>query len=80
MDNCFFLDEPIVLVKQINKYKYQLTDLIPDVSISYQIWCYNSNDVFIKALSGIIEGEEYSNWGEDDNYIENIIRLRVVNS
>jgi len=80
MDNCFFLDEPIVLVKQINKYKYQLTDLIPHVSISYQIWCYNSNDVFIKALNGVIEGDEYSNWGEDDNYIENIIRLRVVNS
>jgi hypothetical protein len=80
MDEYFILEEPLVLVKQINKYRYELMDFKPHLSVSYQILCYNLKDVFIKVLTGIIEGEEYANWSNDDKYIDDLMKQKVINS
>jgi len=80
MDEYFFLEEAIVVSKLIDKYRYELMDFKPHISVSYQIYCYNSADVFIKVLTGIIEGEEYSNWSNDDKYIDDLMKLKVQSS
>lgn len=80
MDEYFILDEPIVFLKQINKYRYELMDFKPHVSVSYQIWCYNSKDIFVKFITGVISGVEYANWSNDDSYIDELMKQKVINS
>jgi hypothetical protein len=80
MEEYFNLDEAIVVSKLINKYRYELMDFRPHVSVSYLIYCYSSADVFIKVLTGKIEGEEYSNWGDDDTYIDDLMKSKVLSS
>jgi hypothetical protein len=80
MEDCFVLDEPIVVVSTINieKYKYELMNLKPHLEVSYQVWCYNSKDEFVKHFIGKIEGEEYSAWGNDDKYLDDLIKTKVL--
>lgn len=80
MKDCFVLDEPIVVVSTINigKYRYELMNLIPHLEVSYQVWCYNSNDEFVKHFTGKIEGDEYSAWGSDDRYLDDLIKLKLI--
>ena len=34
---------------------------------------YDDQNFVVKEVTRVLEGEEYSNWGFDDNYIENIV-------
>lgn len=80
MEDCFVLDNPILVVSNftVEKYRYELRDLKPHLEVFYQIWCYDSKNEFIKILTGKIEGEEYSAWSSDDNYIDDLIKSKVI--
>ena len=85
----YTLDSAIVLIEttKINKYKYVLSNLIANKSIQYDIYCYDdtitsdglTSPVFIKHITGILEGEEYSQWINDD-YLDNFIKAKVIAS
>lgn len=71
------LDTPIIVVEtttiQINKYSYQLTNLIPHTSVMYNIWCFHDNTQ-VKYISGLLDGEQYKEWTTDewmDAFIKN---------
>ena len=61
------LDPPknIINTLTINNYKYTLSNVIPHTSVQYDIYCYNDT-VFVKFLSGIIEGDQYKEWTTDE--------------
>ena len=78
------LDTPIVVVETsyitISKYRFIITDIKLNLEMSYQIFCYGSDDdiKILKTIVGKIEGPEYQAWGTDDSYIENYIRDQVL--
>jgi hypothetical protein len=76
----YTLDAEIVFVetKKINKYKYNLSNLIPHVSVQYDIYCYN-DDVLVKNIKGLLEGQDYLDWTNDD-YLDTFIKAKVTAS
>jgi hypothetical protein len=59
----------------ITRYVYSLADVIPHTSVRYNIFCYNE-DVFVKAVGGIIQGEQYKEWTTDD-WMDQFIKEKV---
>jgi len=74
------LESEIILIetKKINKYKYFLLNLIPYTSVQYVIDCFD-NDVHVKCITGLLEGQEYLDWKTDD-YLDNFIKAKVISS
>ena len=71
------LEQPITSAVKIHSYSFVLNNIILNESVSYIITLYDNlgNDIFI--ISGLIEGDEYNNWGTDDNYITTLINQKV---
>jgi hypothetical protein len=78
--NTVDLENPIIYstVKEIKYYIYELNNIITNTSVSYKITCLTEQKEFVKVLFGVIEGEEYLAWGNDDSYIENLIKQKVL--
>jgi hypothetical protein len=74
------LESEIVLIetKKINKYSYALSSLIPHKSVQYNIYCYD-DDVFVKSISGLLEGQDYLDWTNDD-FLDAFIKAKVIAS
>lgn len=61
----------------ITRYIYNLSELIPHTSVKYHIYCYNGDD-FVKSFTGLLEGEQYKEWVDDD-YLDAFIKSKVEN-
>jgi hypothetical protein len=74
----YTLESEIVLIetKKINKYSYALSNLIPHTSVQYNIYYYDDN-VFIKSITGLLEGQDYLDWTNDD-FLDNFIKAKVI--
>jgi hypothetical protein len=71
------VEPPISVVQtiKITRYEYSLSNLIPHASVQYTINCYNDN-VYVKSISGILEGIQYIEWVNDD-YLDAFIKAKV---
>lgn len=71
------IEPPKVIVKtlSINSYKYTLSNLIPHTSVVYTIGCYNDTTL-VKSIQGILDGEQYKEW-KDDDWIDAFIKQKV---
>ena len=71
------LDPPVVIVETltINRYTYDLINLIPHTSAQYRIFCY-CGDVEVKYITGLLEGEQYKEWTTDD-WLDAFIKTKV---
>jgi hypothetical protein len=76
----YTLDAEIVFVetKKINKYRYNLSNLIPHTSVRYDIYCFDDT-VFVKQISGLLEGQDYLDWTNDD-FLDTFIKAKVIAS
>ena len=79
--NQTFFTEPIErpITKAIG-YSLRLTDLILGTSVRV---CVTINYLTNKTHSGeyrefLVEGDEYLAWGADDNYINELIKSKIV--
>jgi hypothetical protein len=79
MSDFFPLDTPIIYVEtttiKINKYSYQLTNIIPHTSVNYNICCYN-DDTCVKYISKVLDGEQYKEWITDE-WMDDFIKKQV---
>ena len=71
------IQPPKIIVKtlEINRYTYDLVNLIPHTSAQYRIFCY-SGDVEVKYVTGLLEGEQYKEWTNDD-WLDAFIKTKV---
>lgn len=71
------VDPPKIIVETliINNYKYNLNQLIPHTSVVYSIECFN-DDVYVKSIAGVIQGEQYKEWTNDD-WMDRFIKSKV---
>lgn len=69
------LSNPIAITKvnHATHYHVSLCRFILHSSVDIVIMLYDDQNVVVKEVTRVLEGEEYSNWGFDDNYIENIV-------
>lgn len=76
----YTLESEIVLVetKKINNYKYNLSELKPHISVRYDIYCFDG-DIFVKSITGLLEGQEYLDWTNDD-FLDAFIKAKVIAS
>ncbi len=73
----YTVDPPKIIVETltINNYKYTINKLIPHTSVLYSIDCFNDN-VYVKNITGIIQGEQYMEWTNDD-WLDSFIKSKV---
>ena len=71
------IDPPKIIVTTltINNYRYALSNLIPHTSVVYGIDCFN-DDVLVKSITGLLEGEQYKEWTTDD-WLDSFIKQKV---
>lgn len=78
--NIVLVEPPVnyKIIKQIISYTYTLDNIVPNQSVDYKIVCFAINNDVVKVLIGKIEGDEYLAWGNNDVYIEDIIKQKVL--
>jgi hypothetical protein len=65
----------IVETFEINRYEYNLINLIPHTSVQYCITCYDDS-VYVKSITGLLEGEQYKEWTNDD-WLDAFIKSKI---
>lgn len=68
---------PVVETKYIVKYSYYLYNLILNQEVTIIIDYSNSEQRQIYQSIIRLTGEQYTAWGSDDTYIENIVSAEV---
>ena len=71
MNSEFFVIQPFIetISKTITQYKIIVQDLVLFKSVSIRLDCFDSNNLYVKSKDIIIEGEDYNNWLNNDQYI-----------
>lgn len=64
-------------ITNIVKFRYTILDIQLFTSIRVAVYLYNERDSLIEATQFVIQGQEYSNWGQDDKYIVNLIKQKI---
>ena len=73
------ITEPIEVKNKISKYNYSFSSLELDVSVTFDVYLFDEKEQMYKNSQLRIEGDLYNNWGQDDNYIINIIKNNIEN-
>ena len=75
----FPVDFDYVASHHISSYRYVITRVVPFTSADIVIILQSDSDsAFNKSIDMTIEGEEYSLWGSDDNYITDLVAKKVA--
>ena len=75
----FPVDFDYVASHHISSYRYVITRVVPFTSADIIIILQSDSDsAFNKSIDMTIEGEEYSLWGNDDNYITDLVAKKVA--
>ena len=75
----FPVDFDYVSSHHISSYRYVITRVVPFTSANIIIILQSDSDsAFNKSIDMTIEGEEYSLWGNDDNYITDLVAKKVA--
>ena len=71
------VEPPKIVIEtlEINRYTYDLINLITHTSAQYRIFCY-CGDVEVKYITGLLEGEQYKEWTTDD-WLDAFIKTKV---
>ena len=58
---------------QVKKYNFSLFNHLLHKSVYLSILLFDANGSTVHSITKLIEGEEYSAWGTDDSYLEEIV-------
>ena len=64
-------------IKEIASFDIQIVSMIIFVSVSLSITTYDENNVFSENVNMILIGDDYTNWGNDDNYLVNYVVTKL---
>jgi hypothetical protein len=80
--NNIVLDTPyvITLTKNITKFDIDEIKVNLNQSASIRVFLKNDENEISDIKTITLEGEDYSNWGEDDEYIINYIKNLLENN
>jgi len=70
--NDFTLDAPVV-----SKIEMEVMEMVLDSHVTMVVHYLNANGNSLDNKIVKIEGEEYNAWGDDDNYIINLVLTKL---
>ena len=70
--NDFTLDAPVV-----SKIEMEVVEMVLDSHVTMIVHYLNANGNSLDNKIVKIEGEEYNAWGDDDNYIINLVLTKL---
>jgi hypothetical protein len=73
------LDSPydIISKQTITSFTYRVTDIILFESATVLILFLDENENCIRTVQYVVEGEEYAEWSDDDEYILDLIVKKI---
>lgn len=77
MNNTIIPVEPKIINNTIVGMQINFLSLILDVNVIVNVLLYNSDNIVIQNQVITIEGEEYDLWGNDDDYLINLIASKL---
>ena len=71
--------QPVVktTVKTIEKFSISLSNLILFTSVDILVCYYDVNDNFIDMTTLTLDGDDYSAWYDDDNYLITWVKTKL---
>ena len=70
--NDFTLEAPVV-----TKIELKVMDMVLNSHVTLVVHYLNANGNLLDNRIVKIEGDEYDNWGDDDNYITNLVLTKL---
>jgi hypothetical protein len=70
--NNFALDAPVVV-----KIEMEVMEMVLDSRVTMVVRYLNDNGNLLDNKIVRIEGDEYNAWGDDDNYITNLVLTKL---
>jgi acetone carboxylase gamma subunit len=71
------LKNPIQKIMNITQYNINFSNFILNKSVTIQVNVFDDTNTVINQFSFILEGDEYNNWGNNDDYITNLIEKKI---
>ena len=75
MSNIVPVDRTVT--QTITRFTLDIIELVFNTSARFRVSQYDADDKLIDATNVTIEGQEYADWGGDDNYIINLIAQKL---
>jgi hypothetical protein len=66
-----------IVVNTANKVEFRVSNLQIGISVDITLLIKDLNGNIFKVENVKIEGEEYDNWGTDDQYLVNLVLSKV---
>ena len=61
----------IITINLINRITIQTHNIIMNESVNLLVSYYDDKDKYCETIHLILDGDDYKNWGTDDNYLLN---------
>jgi len=68
----------ITTVKTIDNFEIVNLEVVLNKSAQLYV-CLKNDDIIVETLFIKIEGDDYDNWGDDDQYIIDYVRTYIFN-
>jgi|688.fasta_scaffold606456_2 hypothetical protein len=71
--------EPVdkTITQTIVRFSLDIIELLLNQSATFRVSLYNANDKVIDTKFVTVEGTDYSNWGNDDEYIVQFVASQL---
>ena len=58
-------------------FRYKILEIRLKESVRIAVYLFNENDLLVESKQFLIEGEEYKRWGNEDQYLINLIKQKI---
>lgn len=67
----------LVKTHSVSSFVISVVDLILNQSVAVNVCLYDENNILTDTTYFNISGDEYSNWGSNDQYLKNLIAEKL---
>ena len=63
--------------KTITRFSLDISKMTLNSSAAFRVSLFDANDKYIDATIVTLEGQDYLNWGNDDQYVINFVAQKL---
>ena len=61
----------------ICSFRYKILEIKLKEGVRVAVYLFNENDWLVDSKQFLIEGEEYMRWGNEDQYLINLLKQKI---
>ena len=65
------------VIKTVVRFSLEINKMVFNKSAKFRVFLYDINNMLITTSYVTIEGEDYLNWSNDDNYVINFVANKL---